>query len=245
MSDEAKTVSLEEFNRIKTAHENALGKLTTVEKEMEKFKGFDPEAYKATKEELEILRRDNAAGDPKKIDELVAKARKEAEEESRKRFSDSLTERENKLKEKDGALSEVQKELKNLRVIKTAMTKAAAIFTDTEQDLVQAAIEASCDWGENDIIVKGKDGKPRASKKDPNKDMGIDEFLEEFAAAHPSITKSKATGGTMKNGTTTSGVPKGEITLEVYRGMSNADRAKLEPSLRYKLSQLNLSSKPS
>jgi Skp family chaperone for outer membrane proteins len=71
----AATISVEDYNKAVERARTFEAKATDYEK---KYNGIDPEAHKAMKEELEIIRRESAAGDPKKIESLVTKARQEA-----------------------------------------------------------------------------------------------------------------------------------------------------------------------
>jgi hypothetical protein len=122
------------------------------------------------------------------------------------------------------------------------MSKAAALFTTDALKFVERDVAEACDIYEGAIIVKGADGKPVPSKKDPRQNMGVDEYLENYAAEHPSIAKSSATGGTATAGTTRSapGGAGGKVTQADYENMSNVERAKLPPADRIRFMQETL-----
>jgi hypothetical protein len=83
-------ISPEDFNKAQEKARSEQARAVDLEKRLEAFKGIDPESHKAMKEELEISRRDSAAGDPEKIKVLVMKARAEAEADAQKRYGKKI-----------------------------------------------------------------------------------------------------------------------------------------------------------
>jgi len=74
------------------------------------------------------------------------------------------------------------------------MHKAASIFRDTELDLVNMLVERDLAFQDEKIIVKGQDGKPLYSVKNPRELMGVDEYLEGLSTKYPAIAKPKTIG---------------------------------------------------
>lgn len=178
---QAGTVSLAEYNKVVEKARNEEARAVHFEKT---YKGIDPEAVKAEREELAILRRESVGNDPKKLEAYEQKVKKELDD----RYSAKLGEYENEIKNTRG-------ELKELRVTNHAMTKAASIFNDDALELIQDRVRADCDWQDGQIVVKGGDGKPLPSKKNPRENMGVDEYLETLATKYPSTAKATAIAG--------------------------------------------------
>ncbi len=224
----AATVSVEEYNKVLDRARTFEAKLTDYEHKIKTFDGIDPVAFKAMKEDYDNLRKESAAGDKDKVAALLA----DKEKELTSRFSGKYTELE-------GLTKTQAAELKKLKVTNVAMQKAANIFTADSLALIEHKIDASCDWDKDGIIVKGADGKPVVSTKDPRQNMSVDEFLESLAVAHPSIAKSNATGGAATNGTTRAATGAGVkgVSVSAYENMSQAERAKLPPAERISLMQ--------
>lgn len=178
---QAGTVSLAEYNKVVEKARNEEARAVHFEKT---YKGIDPEAVKAEREELAILRRESVGNDPKKLEAYEQKVKKELDD----RYSAKLGEYENEIKT-------TRSELKELRVTNHAMTKAASIFNDDALELIQDRVRADCDWQDGQIVVKGGDGKPLPSKKNPRENMGVDEYLETLASRYPSTAKATAIAG--------------------------------------------------
>lgn len=177
---EARVVTEEEYNKAIDRSRNFEARLTDYEK---RYNGIDPERYKALEEEISILRKEATGGDPKKIESLIAKERQELEQALEKRYSSKLTETEK-------ALNDREAKLRRLMVIKPAMVSAAEYFNADQLPLLEHVIESSLDLEGEEIIVKGPDGKPAPSIKDPrNPKMPLGEFMESLASKFPSSAK--------------------------------------------------------
>jgi hypothetical protein len=163
--------------------------LTDTEKRLKSLEGIDPERVKAEREELDILRKQGVGNDPKKLDELLERTRKETEDKLSKRFGDKLTE----FEKQNGELS---KELKHIRVTKSALDVAAKMFLPEAIKFVEPIINASCDWVEGKIVVKDEKGEPRYSKKNPKEPMGVEELLGEVAESNPFLVPASTRKGT-------------------------------------------------
>lgn len=180
-SGAAETVSRAEYEKVLTKARNEEARAVDYER---RFKGIDPEAVKAEREELANLRREGVGNDPKKLKEFEERTTKEVSD----RFSGKLTEFETENKT-------LKSQLKELQVTNTAMAKAASIFNDDALELIQDRVRADCDFLDGKIIVKGADGKPLASKTNPRNDMDVDEYLQTLATRYPSTAKSSAIAG--------------------------------------------------
>lgn len=199
-------VPAEEFNKAQERARNFEAKLTDLEK---RFKGVDPEEARALREEVALLRKDAAGGDPKKIDDLIARERGEIE----KRFSSKLTETES-------ALSEAQKRLKRAEVVNPALMTAAKFFNNDALPLLQPVLESALDFEDGKIVVK-QDGRVVPSVKNPRiAAMPLEEFLESLVEKHPSLAKpTLAAGG--KEGVTRS------LSSSFGQGQTISDFAKM------------------
>jgi hypothetical protein len=213
-------------------------KATNYEKELEKFKNVDVEEYKALKEEIQLLRRENAKDDPKKIEEVITKEKATIEKELQSRYG-------KKFEEFEGKLAESQKELSRLRVVNPAMLKAAERFNSSELTLIQLLVEKDLTYIDGQISVLGDDGKPRPSVKDPRNTMGLDEYLDLLAEKYPGCAKPKGKSGAREGGMAESaqGRTSGSITVEKYLQMTPQERQQIPLKERGILANQALSQK--
>lgn len=154
-------------------------------------------AAKAAQDEANRLKAENdsfknsaAAGDPKKLEERIKQIEAETEEKAGKRYGGKIGELETKL-------SESQKIIQRYQVVNPALQIADKIFVPEAKEFVQKAIEENCEIQDGKIVVKGKDGKPLPSTKDPRVLMTVEEFLQEYAAKYPMFAQSQVRNGTM------------------------------------------------
>lgn len=167
----------------------------TFASQLKQFEGIDIAALRAKAAKADELANAAAASDPKKLDERLSQVRTEVEQEAAKRFGGKLSEYE----KRD---AEQQKELKRFRVTNVGLQKAAGIFLSEATQFVERAIEENCEWIDGTIVVKGKDGKPLPSPKDPRQQMTIEEFISDFATKNPFLVNPKGRTGAMGEGTT-------------------------------------------
>jgi hypothetical protein len=207
-------------------------KATNLEKKLEAYKTIDPEEYKNLKEEVTILRRENAEGDPKKIDEVITKERTEIENKFRKQYGDSI---EALKKEKQ----EISSELDRLRVVNPAMLKAADVFNSTELSLIQMLIEKDLAFKDGQIIVKDEKGEPKLSPTNPRQLMSIDEYMEGLTAKYPGCAKPRGTAGSREAGTTRSaqGTKTENYTVTQYLNMTREQQLQIPLAERGKLAE--------
>lgn len=150
----------------------------------------DVNKVKADLSAFEQMQRENAGGDPKKIQEIVDREVLKVKDQ----FSGKITELEQAGVQKD-------RDLKTLRVTSVAMQEAAKHFNADGLPLLQSVIDAATDWVDGKVVVT-EGGKPRVSAKDPRKNMELPEFMEILAGQYPSLAKSQATSGGKPTGTT-------------------------------------------
>lgn len=226
MADEgtATAVTPEEHQKVVERAQKFEARMTDLEKQLERFKGFDPERARADKEALEILQREQTKGDPEKLKEWETRK----EQELRSRFEGKLTEYEK-------ANKDLSAKLTRLEVVNPAMLKAAELINSSELDMVQILVERDLMQVDGKICVRGEDGKPRASVKNPREDMGLEEYLEGIAEKHPAWAKATMQPGGKQPGNTNGTSTSGGVTAEKYARMTPAERAKIPLEERGKL----------
>lgn len=182
------------------------GKVSHYEKT---YDGIDAEEARANKQALKDLEKQNAGGDPKKVEELLTKQEKELRE---KIFKPELEKR-------DGQIGKLQSELKELRVVETAFGKVTGKLYDKASDEFKAHIRATCDVDDDgNVIVKDTNGKPRYSPKNAAAKMTIDEYIEELVSAKDHWFLNQTASGTHKGGEKFSGTG-AEITFEQFNAL--------------------------
>lgn len=195
-----------------------MAKATDFEK---RFNGIDPEEAKANKAALDQIKKDKAAGDPKEVDKLITDKEAELRE---KVFKPELEKR-------DGRISKLESELKELRVVETAFSKVTGKLYDKAADDFKAHVRATCDVDdEGNIIVKGTDGKPRYSAKNASQKMTIDEYIEELMGTRDHWFLNKTAAGSHSGGEKFSGQA-AEMTFEQFARLSDADQKAILPKI--------------
>lgn len=217
MSDE--TVPKAEFDKIQTRAQAFEAKVTDFEK---RFAGIDPEAFKAFKEENEILRRDAVKGDPKKLEEFETSLKSDYD----KRYGSKLTEAEQR------AVS-AENELKDLRVFERATSAASSKFKPEAMKMVKLLARQELDYKDGKIIVRGDDGKPKASSVNPRNDMDLPEWIDNLVNEHAYAALPTAKGGGKDAGEKGSNIS--GITPEQYLAMGQEKRAQIPREQRQQL----------
>lgn len=218
---QTQTVSVEEFNKIKSRAEKFEAHLADYEK---RFKGVDIEALKAKAAEADILSKQAAVGDEKKIDELIAKK----EQEIRKGI-------ERELEEGKATIQKLSLRNKELEVTDKVFAQAAIKFNADCHEDVKAKIRAYCDRDEDgSYIIKDDEGKVRYSPAKPSQKMSPDEFIQELIGQKPSWATAKiqpgGKSGLFKMATTDAKT----VSVDDYAKMTNDERRHLPPSVRTK-----------
>lgn len=149
-----------------------------------RFEGIDPDRVKADREALAALERESAAGDPKKIDELVSKASKDIET----RFAGAL-------ESEKTARTKAEAELHQLRVVNGAMSVIAPQLNADAVPLIEGIVAKQCGWVDGKLVVLDADGKPRYSAGNPSVPMSVEEYAKELSGRHPSCFKATHVAG--------------------------------------------------
>jgi len=199
---------------------------TDAQKQMERFKGIDPERYHAILEDYENLRKEKASGSPEEIDRLISEKKQEIEGAYKSHLDEARTKAE-----------QLERELKQLRVVDRAKSKAAARFTTDALELIQSPIERDLDFVDGDIVVKDVNSEIRRSPKDPSRHMNLDEYLDELATKFPSIVKSDFRGGAKPQGERRGGGTESGISTEQYINMTPTERRQLDSKTRGELAR--------
>jgi len=231
MSDD-KAISIDEHSRVQQqlqkAEERAQrfeASLADIERKYNTVKDIDPVKYKATLEDYDNIRKENAKGDPKKIDELVS------EKEARIR-----AEVQKELDELRGKSTKAETELRELRVVDRAHSLFGSRFNDDVQDDVKARVRKDADINEDGAIVfKDDKGQLRYSHVDRTKLMTADEYAEELANLKPSWAKATHVAGGMQPGIKSNGT--GGMDPVRWLRLSPAERAKYSIDDQRKFSQ--------
>jgi hypothetical protein len=189
-----------------------------------KFKDLDPDKARAAMEKLAELEKQSAGGDPKKIDELINQAR----EDERNKIGAKLTEYEKQI-------GTTGAELTRLKVVQPAMLEAAQIFNSNELELIQMLVERDCMYENGEIVAKGPDGKPMPSSDPRNGTKKLKEYLGDLAGKYPNTVKATVSPGGRAVGDKVSSTT-GEMTVDRFMKLSEAERATLPADTRQKLS---------
>lgn len=216
----------QKYERERDRANNALGKLTDLEKQIERFKGIDIDKLKADSEALAMMMKDKAktSGNQADIDALLS--------ETEKKVRDQL---QPKIEELANDKNQLASKLKELTVVDGVYSKIGNKFNDDMQSFVKQIIRQSVDLNENnEFIIKDENGKPRYSKVSVNQLMTIDEFSKELEEKYPSAVKSSVPAGTKTNGTTK---VSGDLSAERYLRMSPEERKSIPLADRYKLAR--------
>jgi hypothetical protein len=196
------TVSVEAYNELKAQvsklDERAKrfeGLVKDYELKFENYKGINPEEVKALKEDYDNIRKQSVKS-PEDIDKLIS----EKENELRSSFQKQLDEARAKA-ESSG------KELHELLVVDKALEQVGGNFALDMHAIVKEMLRREVDRdADGNLIIKGKDGKPAYSAKEPAKLKSLAEWVEDIGARHPSMLASTAKGGALNKSEQTTGV---------------------------------------
>lgn len=198
---ENETVSIEAYNELKAQ----VGKLDERSKKFEglardyeiklaSYKGINPDEVKAIKEDYDNIRKQSVKS-PEDIDKLIS----EKENELRSSFQKQLDEARSKA-DSSG------KELHELLVVDKALEQVGGQFAPDMHAIVKEMLRREVDRdADGNLIVKGKDGKPAYSAKEPAKLKSLGEWVEDIGAKHPSMLASTARGGALNKSEQTTG----------------------------------------
>jgi histidinol dehydrogenase len=193
-------------------------------KQLEKFKDLDPEEYKALKEEVTLLKKNDAGGDEKKIQSLIDAAVEDAKKRADKVINDLSSKFES-----------VAKRNQHLEIVVPALQKLSPVVNEDQIELMTSLVERDLTLVDGQIRVKDKDGKPIPSEVNPREDMGLDEYITTLQGKYPSSFKSTAVPGGKSGETRKYSASGTGVTPEKYMSMSAAERQKLPPEQRQNL----------
>lgn len=165
-------------NKYKEQAQTWMGKFTDIEK---RLNGKSIDSLIAAAEERDILARQAAEKDPKKLDEEVNRVRQE--------FGP-------KLEEKDRTIQKLSGRIKEMTVVDEAVKRVGdSLYKNAHEDF-RAFIRANCSLNENDeIVVVDGNGKPRYSPADPSKLMTLDELISGLKTSRDHWWASKVPAG--------------------------------------------------
>jgi hypothetical protein len=180
-----------EIQTLQEKNDRLYAQLVDSKKQLDSYSKLGaPDDLRGKLEDYEGLRKTTA-----KTPEDVTKLLSDKEAEYERRYSSKLGELETKNQSLSAAVQKYE-------VVTPTMQKAAAIFRDTELDLVNMLVERDLASQDGKIIVKGTDGKALYSLKNPRDLMGVDEYLESLAVKYPGIAKAKTLGTGKEAGST-------------------------------------------
>lgn len=183
----AEVVPVEKFHRVQA-------QVVDLEKKLEQFKDIDPTAFKAMREDYELMRKQQTGGDPKKIEELITA--KEAE---------IRTTVQKTLDERDAKINNLSSTLKRLQVTDKVFSLAASRINEDCADDFKSYAEKYGDLGDDgEIIFKDDKGAMRYAPGSTTKPMGVDDFVEYLSNLKPSWFKPDGKAGAKTAGQKTS-----------------------------------------
>jgi hypothetical protein len=188
------TADANELQTLQEKNDRLYGQFVDLKKQLESYTKLGAvDDLKGRLEDYEGLRK-NTAKTPEEIDRLISDKEKEFERRFGGKFEQLETEN-----------SKLKSSIQKYEVVMPTMQKAAAIFRDTELELVNMLVERDLGLQDGKIIVKGADGKPLVSAKDPRQNMTVDEYLENLSAKYPGIAKPRTVGTGKDTATTSNG----------------------------------------
>lgn len=240
MTEETRaTVSFEEFSkaqqdlqRVTERAQRFEAEIVDLKKTHEKFKDIDLEKYKATMEDYDNLRREQAKGDPVKIEQIVKEREGKVRSEVQKQLDELAKENQS-----------LKTDLKELRIVDRVHSNVAGFFNDDVQEDVKARIRTAVDMRDDGTyIIKDEKGEPRYSAADHTKLMSVDEFAAELQKKKPSWAKPSQVSGGLHAGVKTNGDLK--FDPAAYLQLSDSQRGKYNAKERGEMAQAVLSKIP-
>lgn len=192
--DKTTTISEQDYNKAIERAQKFEGMAVDLQKKLERFSKIDPDKYHATLEELENFKRDNATGDRKKIDELLANKEKEVRSTVQKTIDDLTSE-----------VTTTKGKLKELTVTDRVFSIAADQINKDCADDVKRYIRDYCEIDDDGNIFARdpKTGEKLYQKGSTTKVLDGEGFAEWLKENRPSWFKATASGGGKSAGTTT------------------------------------------
>lgn len=178
----------------------------------ERYKGIDPEAHKALREDYDNLRAQGAVGDKDAIDSLIAEKETRLQQEYGTKIDDL-----------ERSLASSSEKLAHYEVV-IPMREIGKDFLPDAFKYLDPVFAKHCRVADGEIIIVDDAGEVRKSKNDPRINMLPQEFVEELKEQNPFMVQSSMKSGHMPNtGEKINGFAGGD-KLKAYMGMNNAER---------------------
>lgn len=218
MSEENKTEqdkiieSEQKYLREKDRANRFQGELTDSEKKIESYSKYgDPETIAQKLQELENLKKNEAGHNPEKLDKLI----NDKLEEQRLQAQKAIQEREDKI-------NQLSSQLHETNVVSKAWDEIGNDFTTDAGKLLKNIIREKLTLTENNqIAVKGKDGKPEYI--DGVKLKTVKDLALELKTEYPSLVADKSISGNLKRGIVKTDT-NNNFNFEDLKSMSREDR---------------------
>ena len=189
-TEEPKTISIEEHNKVVERARTFEGKLADLEKQLEPFKSVNLTELQANNEAYQRLQKEKAEGGSKEdLDALLTAKEKEVRAELQA-----------KIDELEGNYGKTASELKEIQIVDKAFNGLASEIVAGSEEFVKDLIRKNVDSVDGELVIKGQDGKPRYSKTDATKHMTVAEWQAEVKASNPFFFKSTVISGTRQEG---------------------------------------------
>jgi hypothetical protein len=234
MTDDNKTVPFDEFSKVQQNYQAAderakrfEGQLADVQKQMERFKDIDPEKYKATVEELEIVKRENASkGKPEDLEAW----QKEKEAELRGKLQKDIDAR-------DQELGSLRTKYHQLRVVDKFMSTAGSEFKSDLADIARDIVSRQANLNDaNEWEFKDENGNLLYEPGQASKPMTPQGFVTLLKEKRPSLFNSSVKPGVRAPGEKSDSKPI-SVDLQSYQRATPEQRANIPLAERAKLAQ--------
>ena len=223
------------YDQLDKAHKTVTGKVTTLEKELERYKGIDPEEYFALKSSRDEEEKNKLSKSPDKLDEHWNKKMLEA----RKEWDSKLTNIENENKQ-------LRSQVRGLQITDRVMLEVAPLFNPDTHKWIKLEVERRADLdADGKLVFKDERGEVIFSAENRTEPMGTKEFAKLLVNEFPSAAKPTGPGGAadMTRGNRVTGSGKAPTTMaelnalpnprEVLAKMSAEDREILLKNTRF------------
>lgn len=118
------------------------------------------------------------------------------------------------------------KQVQQLTIQNEAKSKIVSQFNEDVHGDVERAVLDATTVIDGKVVIRGDDGKPQYSTKNPGELMSLTEWIDDYAAARPSMVRStQSTGGRTSGSTSSANGQSGNADYESYKTMDNTQRA--------------------
>lgn len=202
------------YEQLDKAHKNAVGRLTELEKTLEKFKGIDPDEFFALKTAQEEEAKRQASKSPDKL-----------EEHWNKKLNDARKEWDGKLSTFEEENKKLKSQIRSLQITDKVMAEVGPLFNQDTHRWIKAEVERRADLDQDgNLVFKDEKGDVMFSPSRRTEPLSIKEFGEMLVKEFPSAAKPTSGGGSadMTRGNRTNGHhSKAPTTLDELNAMPN------------------------